>query len=84
MLLLKNLNTLFNKNKTFYTKKQIKRNKLEIYIKELDFSKDITVFNGIFQIIADIKNINITSRMMKKNYMNIMSVIKKQVIILYC
>jgi len=58
-MLLKKFNETYMKFKDEYAKQNIKRNKLEIYVKELNFENEIGLFNGIFQLIADIKQINI-------------------------
>tara|TARA_B110000238_G_scaffold199850_1_gene248071 strand:+ start:770 stop:1576 length:807 start_codon:yes stop_codon:yes gene_type:complete len=59
-ILLKNFNIIYKKFSFEYASQNIKRTKLETYIKELDFENNIMPFNGIFQLIADCKHINIT------------------------
>lgn len=65
--LIKEYNKNYMKHKLEYAKLNIKKNKLETYIKELNFEKEITPYHGIFQIISDIKKVNILILNNEKN-----------------
>lgn len=57
--LLKKLTITYQKHKEIYNTNNIKRTKLETYLKTINFDNNIDINYSIFQLICDIKNINI-------------------------
>lgn len=57
--LMDNINVSFLRNKTLYSKQNIKKKTIEIYLKELLFSKKIEPNLDVFNLIADTNKLNI-------------------------
>jgi hypothetical protein len=57
--LMDNINSSFLRNKILYTKQNIKKKTIEIYLKELLFSKKIENNLDVFNLIADTNKLNI-------------------------